>query len=104
MYGIEMVFFLFKDVAYECEIVDNVSIDFGQGTIFQQIFKLTELLLVPERMCDLCISMFPRPSFRKELTILYIRKYNESADFSQSSFNHLSSQLLTSYKVIKDIV
>jgi len=34
MYGIEMVFFLFKDVAYECEIVDNVSIDFGQGTIF----------------------------------------------------------------------
>lgn len=68
------------------------------------MFQLIELQDYPEKVCDLCITLFSVKNFREYITEFYIQRYNEDSMFATSSYSHLSSQLFTSHLVILKLV
>lgn len=68
------------------------------------LFSMTELKVMPEKVADLCITMFPLEGFRETITELYVNLYNNNPSFTPSDYTHLSSQLLTSYITVSKIV
>lgn len=86
------------------EVIKHGNAQIITNTVFLHLFSMPNLKLVPEKMSDLCITMFPMVGFRETVTEIYINIYNNNPSFPPSAYSHLSSQLLTSYMAITKLI